>query len=150
MLIGIRLLQFITKCSKKLLDVEEEHETHVEDGNRKMTDMERKVEVYEKVDRSEDIKKTLEELFAKERQFQDKIDELQQRNKHLEHKLKKSKEKNTPGDDSTKLKEYIVELEKKMSLGTESDRTVKELQLTISRLEEEKKNIKFAIACGRT
>jgi len=86
-------LQFITKCSKKLLDVEEEHETHVEDGNRKMTDMERKVEVYEKVDRSEDIKKTLEELFAKERQFQDKIDELQQRNKHLEHKLKKKQRK---------------------------------------------------------
>jgi len=75
------------------LDVEEEHETYVEDGHKKSSELERKVEVYEKIDRADDVNKTLQDLFAKERVYHDKIEELQQKNKHLEHKLKKKAKK---------------------------------------------------------
>ncbi|ETO30357.1 hypothetical protein RFI_06763 [Reticulomyxa filosa] len=99
--IRVQLLHYITRCLRNCLtskrSMKMTFRLYVDDGLKKISSLERKVEAYEKVDRSDDINKTLQEFIERQEQYAQQIDELKQSNKQLENELKieKLKTENT-------------------------------------------------------
>jgi len=76
------------KMFQKLLDTEEEHGNEVENKAKKLAELERKVQVYEQIDRGGDMNNNLQQFLAKEQEYLDRIHELERERKKAEDELK--------------------------------------------------------------
>ncbi|ETO12653.1 hypothetical protein RFI_24724 [Reticulomyxa filosa] len=134
------------KMLQKLLVTEQEHEDNIEINARKMAELEKKVHIYEEIDRGADINKTLQTFFTQEKQHLEKIQELERTNRDLEEALKieqiKVEGANSERRQSmTTLQDQM--LKRLMKAEEESESTILTLRNRIEELENQVSQERF-------
>ncbi|ETO26383.1 hypothetical protein RFI_10755 [Reticulomyxa filosa] len=118
------------KMLKRLLEAEEKHEnddqsshkqrinkpkskqTQVADKVKAVSELEKKIQNYEEVNRETDANDTLQKFLTKENQYTEKITQLEQTNKRLEDELKAERIK--AEDDDRERRKSVVTLHNRM------------------------------------